>query len=61
MYNSLQSRGLEQAPPLSVLHHWVQDEQKFVETLSARQRNARENSIQLCPSLLKTTSMTENC
>lgn len=45
-------RGLEQAP--IPLYSWCI--QQFVEALSRRQRNARKNLVQLCP----TASMTEN-
>lgn len=48
MYNSL-LLGAWSRPPLSVLHLYIHQEQEFVEALSGRQRNARENLVQLCP------------
>lgn len=48
MYNSL-LLGAWSRPPLTVLHLCIHQEQEFVEALSGRQRNARENLVQLCP------------
>lgn len=48
MYNSL-LLGAWSRPPLTVPHLCIHQEQEFVEALSGRQRNARENLVQLCP------------